>query len=408
MTAPATSPTQDSTWEEWGTLIRLAVPIILTNLAMFAMVAVDTLMIGHSSKEELAAMGLAAVWIQGTTMFAAGILFGMDPIVSQAHGARDSERIRSILGQGLVMGLLLCPFLWVAWGWTEGFLLVMGQDPELARMGGVYAKWQLVSIPGVMAFTAVRQWLQGQRLLAPILFHATWANALNVLLNWVLIFGHWGAPAMGLRGAALATTIMRTIMGAALVWHVWSHHKATVPRLGMGPLAWNYRAHRYLLALGIPIAIQVTLEMGAFGLSTLLSGRLGTVSASAHLIVMNIASITFMVPLGIGLAASTRVGNLIGEGRPLAARRAARCAFGLGAGVMLIFGLIFLVGRHFLPTLYTSAEEVSVRAMAALILPIAGAFQVFDGLQVVGSGVLRGVGKTKPAALFNLIGYWPL
>ncbi len=403
-----TPSTKSSTQSELATLGRLAVPIVLTNLTMFSMAAVDTLMVGNSSKEELAAMGLAAVWLQGTTLFAAGILFGMDPIVSQAHGAGDQQRIRKILGQGLVMAALLCPLLMLAWSWTEGFLLAMGQEPTLAAQGGMYARWQILSVPGVMAFSAIRQWLQGQRLLKPILFHAVWANLLNVLLNWILIFGHWEMPALGLKGAAIATAVTRTLMGGALVWHLLSHHRATVPKLGMGPDAWNRKELMALLALGFPIACQVSFEIAAFGLSTLMAGRLGTISTSAHLVVLNMASITFMVPLGIGLAASTRIGNLIGEGRPGAARKSARCAFSLGGGTMLLAGIAFYLGRDFLPTLYTKPEDLDVRQLAAVILPIAAAFQVFDGIQVVGSGVLRGAGKTRPAAVFNLIGYWPL
>lgn len=408
---PSTSDAKNletTTRGELGALGRLAVPIVLTNLTMFSMAAVDTLMVGNSSKEELAAMGLAAVWLQGTTMFAAGILFGMDPIVSQAHGAGDQQRIRKILGQGLVMAMLLCPLLMLAWGWTEGFLLAMGQEPALAKQGGMYARWQLLSVPGVMAFSAIRQWLQGQRLLKPILFHAVWANLVNVLLNWMLIFGNFNMPALGLKGAAIATAITRSAMGFALVWHLFSHHRATVPRLGLGPAAWNRRELMQLFALGFPIACQVSFEIAAFGFSTLMAGKLGTDSTSAHLVVLNMATVTFMVPLGIGLAASTRIGNLIGEGRPQAARRSARCAFSLGAGVMLLAGAVFYLGRDFLPTLYTKPEDLEVRELAALILPIAAAFQVFDGIQVVGSGVLRGAGRTRPAALFNLIGYWPL
>ncbi len=402
---PAQSP-HSASRSELASLGGLAVPIILTNLTMFSMATVDTLMVGNSSKEELAAMGLAAVWIQGTILFASGILFGMDPIVSQAHGAGDQQRIRKILGQGLVMGALLCPLLMLAWGYTERFLLLTGQQPELAKQGGLYANWQLLSAPGVMAFAAIRQWLQGQRILRPVLVHAIWTNGVNVLLNWMLIYGHWGMPAMGLKGAAIATTVARTAMGAAVLWHLLRNYRETVPRLGLGPDAWSPKAQRHLLGIGFPIACQVTLEVAAFGFSTLMAGRIGTIATSAHLVVMNLASITFMVPLGIGLAASTRVGNLIGEGRAPAARHSARYAFRLSTAVGCLAGLLFLSGRHWLPALYTTPDDVDVRTMAAAILPIAGAFQVFDCVQVVGSGVLRGAGKTQPAAVFNLFGYW--
>ncbi|HRV82512.1 MAG: MATE family efflux transporter [Planctomycetes bacterium] len=393
---------------EWWVLFRLAIPIIFTNLTMFSMSAVDTLMIGHRSKEDLAAMGLALVWLQGTTMFASGILFGMDPIVSQAHGAGDRKRIAAVLGQGWVLAAILTPLLMLAWWWTEDFLLLAGQDPALAHAGGAYARWLCPSAPFLMIFTVSRQWLQGRRIVKPILFHAMWANALNVLLNWVLIFGHAGAPEMGLVGASVATSITRAAMAAGLVAYLMRKQHHVVPRLGLVPAARDGAALRQLFWLGLPVAFQVSFEIGAFGLSTLFAGRLGTTAASAHLVVLNMASITFMVPLGIGLAASARVGNLIGEGRLERARRSARWAFGMGAGTMACFALVFYFGRHELPWLYTNAGEIDVRMAAASILPIAAAFQIFDGIQVVGSGVLRGAGQTRASAFFNFLGYWPL
>ncbi len=393
---------------EWWILVQLALPIVLTNLTMFSMSAVDTLMIGHRSKEDLAAMGLAVVWLAGTSMFASGILFGLDPIVSQAHGAKDRQRVASALGQGFVAAIWLTPFLMASWFFTEDFLLLGGQEAALAASGGDYARWLVPSAPFLMAFTVMRQWLQCRRIVAPILIHALWTNALNVWLNWMLIFGNGGAPEMGLEGAALATTITRVVLAASLLAHLWWTQREVAPRLGMRREAWDWSGQKILFALGLPVAFQVTFEIGAFGVSTLMAGRLGTVDASAHLIVLNLSSITFMVPLGIGLAASARIGNLIGEGRFATARRSARYALWMALGSMTLFAATFYFGRHDLPSLYTNSEEIDVRLVAALILPIAAAFQIFDGVQVVGSGILRGAGQTRPAAIFNLLGYWPL
>ena len=393
---------------EWSVLLRLALPIILTNLTMFSMSAVDTLMIGHKSKEDLAAMGLAVVWLAGTSMFASGVLFGLDPIVSQAHGAGDRKRVATALGQGFLVAAFLTPLLMASWFWTEDFLLIGGQAAETSAAGGSYARWLVPSAPFLMAFTVMRQWLQCRRIVAPILIHAVWSNLLNILLNWMLIFGNLGAPEMGLEGAALATTLTRIGLAGGLFLHLFYTQRQVAPRLGLTREALDRRGLWTVLVLGIPVAFQVTFEIGAFGVSTLMAGRLGTVDASAHLIVLNMASITFMVPLGIGLAASARIGNLIGEGRYETARLSARYAFAMGLGCMSIAAAVFYLGRHGLPSLYTNAGELDVRATAALILPVAAAFQIFDGIQVVGSGVLRGAGQTRPAAVFNLLGYWPL
>ncbi|MEZ5975603.1 MAG: MATE family efflux transporter [Planctomycetota bacterium] len=353
-------------------------------------------------------MGIALVWLQGTTMFASGLLFGLDPIVSQAFGARNRERLNTVLGQGWILAMALTPVLALCWWYTEPFLIWSGQDPKLAAAGAQYARWLIPSAPFLMIFTVSRSWLQGQRVLAPVLVHALWANGLNVLLNYALIYGHFGAPAMGLRGAAVATSVTRVLMALALLGNLWRKHHQTAPSLGFGPHMLDGPDLRRILAIGIPIALQITFEMGAFGLTTLFAGQLGTVDASAHLVVLNMASITFMIPLGVSLAASTRVGNLIGEGELTRARRSARAAFVMGAAAMTVSGLVFYFGRNWLPRLYTAPDEVAVRVAAASILPIAAAFQVFDGIQVVGSGILRGAGQTRAAALFNLIGYWPV
>ena len=150
----------------------------------------------------------------------------------------------------------------------------------------------------------------------------------------------------------------------------------------------------------------MSLEMWAFQAATLIAGRLGEAELAAHTVVLNVASVTFMVPLGVGMAATTRVGNLLGAGRPDGAQRAAWVALATGAGVMTGSAVLFVVLRHAIPVLYTT--DVDVRVLAASIFPVAAAFQLFDGVQVVGSGVLRGMGSTRPAALFNLIGYYVL
>jgi MATE family multidrug resistance protein len=387
-------------------LLRLALPVAAGQLATMGMGLVDTVMLGRVSVEALAAASIANVWIWGTTMFASGVLFGLDPVVSQAHGARDGERAALALQRGLVLALALAVPLALLWTASERVLVLAGQDPELASAAHAYTRVQLPSAPCLLAFMALRQYLQGRELVRPAMWLLLLANAVNALLDWALIFGHWGAPALGLVGAGIATAATRILLLAGLAGAVWVfrlHDGAWVP--------WSRRAlspagMRELLALGLPVAFQVCLEMWAFAGSTLLAGRLGAEALAAHTIALNLASIAFMVPLGVSQGAVVRVGNLIGARRPADAQRAAWVALVLGGGVMTVSAAGFLLFRHALPRVYT--PDAGVVAAAAAILPIAAAFQVFDGTQVVGCGVLRGMGRTRPAALFNLVGYWLL
>jgi MATE family multidrug resistance protein len=365
---------------------------------------VDTLMLGRVGTEALAASAIANVWIYGTTQLALGTIFGLDPIVAQAHGAGRGDVAGRALQRGLVLALLLSVPFGLSWLACEPVLIALGQDPTLARLAHEYTWVQVPSLPFFLAFHALRQYLQGREMVRPALLVMVLANAVNALANWVLIFGHLGFPALGLVGAGIATGLTRAACFAILAWWVLRyrlHEDAWVP---WSRAAFSARGLGEILRYGVPVGIQTSLEVWAFSGAALLAGRLGAAEVAAHSIVLNLAALSFMLPLGVGLAASTRVGNLIGADRPGDAQRSAWVAIALGAGVMTLSAALFVGGRHWLPLIYTS--ERTVVALSAAILPIAAAFQIFDGVQVVGCGVLRGMGRTRPAAVFNLLGYW--
>ncbi len=391
--------------KELRTLIGLSIPLVLTHLGSMLMGVVDTVMVGHlDTASALAAAALANVWISGTSLAAMGILFGLDPVVTQAHGAGEGERAGRALQGGALIAVFLGLFISFLWTRTESVLLTFGQDPELAKIAGHYTRVQAYSVPFFLLFTALRQYLQGRRILAPALWVALLANIFNALMNWALIWGHLGLPAMGLDGAGVASGLTRLFMFAALlvlVWRARLHHGAWVPwsLRALHPDSWGPT-----LRYGAAVSLHLSLEIWAFSYSTLMAGKLGAVSTAAHSVVMNVASLTFMIPLGISSAAVTRVGNLIGAQRHDRAQTASWVAMGMGAGAMACCGLAILLLRDSLPQLYTGQADV-VLACAA-ILPIAAAFQIFDGTQVVGSGILRGTGRTLPAAGLNLVGYW--
>ncbi len=387
-------------------MLALGLPVAGTQVSTMLLLVVDAIMVGHVSVEAMAAASLANVWIWATFMFAQGVLMGLDPIVSQAHGARDGERAGRALHAGLLVALVLSAALGCLWLATERVLLATGQDPALARMAHAYTLVQIPSIPFFLVYTALRQYLQGREYMRPALFVIAGANVLNVLFAWALIFGHLGFPPLGIVGAGIAACLTRVASGVGLVALVAGfglHHGAWVP-VGRGSL--RLRELRELAAYGLPVAVQVSLEAWAFSGASLLVGHLGAEALAAHTIAINLASLSFMMPLGIAQGAATRVGNLVGAREPAAAQRAAWVSLALGAGVMGLAAVTFVVLRGWLPRLYT--PDAAVVAACAAIMPIAAAFQVFDGTQVVGCGILRGMGRVRPATAFNLIGYWCL
>jgi MATE family multidrug resistance protein len=391
-------------------LATLAAPVVLTQVGTMLLGFVDLLMVGHlegaAGTRGLGAVSLGRIWVMGTVIFGMGVVFGMDPVVSQARGARDPRRMGLGLQQGLVVAGLVSLPLGALWLVTGPALRAMGQDPGLSALAHEYVLVQLPALPLFLWFMAGRQWLQGRGLVLPAMWVILIANLLNVLANWVLVFGHWGFPALGVLGAGIATGLTQACMLLLLVVWGWLFRLQRGAWVGWSRRALEPRGLLEILRYGVPVALQLSLEMWAFQVATLMAGLLGELGLAAHTVVLNLASLSFMVPLGLSIATVTRVGNLIGAGNPAAAQRAAWVALGLGAATMACFSLLFVLGRHWLPTWYTRQPDVI--ALAAATLPIAAAFQLFDGVQVVGGGVLRGMGRTRPAALFNLVGYYVL
>jgi MATE family multidrug resistance protein len=276
------------------------------------------------------------------------------------------------------------------------------QPAEVIPLASAYA---IRTAPGVfpfLLFVVFRQSLQAMGRTAPIVASIIVANLANGALNWVLIFGHLGFPAMGVVGSAWATTISRALLLVGL----W-----TAARRELGPLlsplrpeTWQLQPLRRMFRLGLPIGAQHTLEFGAFATVALMMGWMGTEAMAGHQVAINLAALTFMVPLGVGDAGSVLVGRAVGRGDPEGTRGSARAAFACGVTFMSLAGVVFLTLPHELARLYS--RDLEVVTVAAMLIPIAGVFQVFDGTQVVAGGVLRGLGDTRAPMIANLLGYW--
>jgi len=399
-------PEAPSLREETRILVRLSLPAVAAQVGSMMMGIVDTAMLGRVSVDALAAASLANAWVYLTLLASNGVLMGMDPVVSHAHGRRDGRTSGIALQRGLVLAGLLTLVVSVLWTGTGVLLTGLRQEPHLVEAAHGYVRVQLPSVGFFLVFTAFRQQLQGRELMRPAMWATLVANLSNVFLNWVLIFGNLGAPALGLVGAGIATAINRGVMLLLLLFVVWRTDLLAGAWVPWSRAALDPRGLAHIARLGLPVSIQMALEIFAFSGSTYLAGWIGATAIAAHQVTLNFAAFSFMMPLGVSQAAATRVGNLLGAHLPHRAQRAAWVSLAMGALIMGFWACVFILGRAQLPRLLTS--DAQVVALSASIFPIAAAFQIFDGTQVVGGGILRGMGRTRPVAWFNLVAYWVL
>jgi MATE family multidrug resistance protein len=389
---------------ELGQAVRLALPVVAVQLGMMLMGTVDTIMLGRYSAAALASGALGNAVSAALILLGWGTVLALDPLVAQAYGARDHAAITAHLQRGLVLAVGLAAPLALA-TWDLGpLLLAFGQPPEVAAGAAAYLRGLIPGYFAFLPFVVLRQTLQAMGVVRPAVIAMVAANLVNVIVNWVLIFGELGAPELGVRGAAWATSLSRC---ALLVFLALAARPVLAPywrRLDRRAFLW--REHLQALKIGLPIGVHYSLELGALAAIALLMGRLGVEVLGGHQIALNLASLTYMVPAGVGSAAASRVGNAIGRGDMPAARRAAAACLVLGIGVMALFALLFALFPDVLAGLYT--DQAAVIAVAAALIPIAAVFQVFDGAQVVAAGALRGAADTRTPAVAALLGYWML
>jgi MATE family multidrug resistance protein len=390
--------------DEISAAVRLAVPVAAVQLGLMLMGVVDTMMLGHLSAVALAAGALAHLVTFCVLVLCQGILTALDPLVSQAHGARDPQAVGHYLQRGMVMAAVLTvPFCLVVWD-MSGLFRLAGQPEAVIPAAAAYARaigWG--SLPFFL-FLVLRQTLQAMSVVRPAMMAIVAGNLVNLLCNYLLIFGHFGAPALGVPGSAYSTSIARWVMFLYLL--AASRHRLAAYWQGFTREAVAIRGHLMMLRIGVPIGLHYSVELLLYALVALLMGRMGVTELGANQIAFNLASLSFMVPLGISGAAATRVGNAIGRGDMPGARLAAAASLLLGGGVMLVFAALFAVFPEPLARLYT--QDPAVIAVAAALLPIAAVFQIFDGTQVVGSGVLRGSADTTFPAGIALVSFWLL
>ncbi len=383
-------------------LFTLALPVVVVQVGIMLMGVVDTVMVGHVSPRDLAAVALGNLYFFACALFGMGILYALDPLVAQAFGAGDDSTVARSVQRALVLALGLAVVSSLAMALAGPVLRLLRQPPEVLPVARAYV---LASIPGVVpffAFIVLRQTLQAMGRVAPIVWAVVVGNVANLALNWALIYGYAGLPELGAVGSGWASTLARWVMALVLLGLSWPLTRIYLWPPRPGAAAWV--PLRAMLALGLPIGVQFSLEFGAFAAIGVLMGWLGTGAMAGHHVALNLSSLTFMVPLGIAQAAAVLVGRAVGREDPAAARRAAGAGL-LAAGLfMSVTALAFLTAPGALARIYS--RDAEVLAVAVSLLPLAGVFQVFDGLQVVAIAVLRGVGDTRAPMLVNVLGFW--
>jgi multidrug resistance protein, MATE family len=397
--------TSEPEWKaELRAMVVLAVPVVLSELGWMAQGVVDTIMVGKLGPAAIGAVALGNAVFYTPSLFGIGLLLGLDTLVSQSYGRKDYDGCHRWLAQGIYLALLITPpIMFCVWLVSYGYAR-FGVATAVAGPAATYLRMLNWGTLPLLIYGASRRYLQGVGQVQVVTVTFVGANLLNWLGNWMLIYGKLGAPKMGVDGSALSTVIARLFMGLALLGFAWRYERKRghpLFRHWSGP---SRVMLKQLVRLGAPAAGQIIAEVGAWNLATLAAGWLTPVALATHQIALNYAALTYMVPLGISAAAAVSVGHAVGAGELARARRAGWLALALGTGFMLLAAVVFLVVPRPLIALYTT--DAQVMAVGPALLLLAAAFQIFDGIQTVSTGALRGLGETRAPMIANLIGYW--
>lgn len=392
--------------DHFKTTFHLAYPVMLSQLGQVSVGVADSMMVGRLGAIPLAAASLGNSIFFVIMMFGIGVSMGITPLVSVAEGKGKPKRISRLFSHGLwinaATGLILTMLVL---GLSQG-LHFLNQPEEVVILAVPYLLIITASLIPLMVFQTFKQLAEGLSQTRQAMYITIFCNLVNVLLNWVLIWGVWGFPELGLNGAGWATLISRVLMMILMGGYVLYSKRYRVFQLRLlNPKASLPMVSR-ILKIGIPTGFQYIFEVSAFSTAAIMMGWIGVNALAGHQIALNLASISYMMATGLSTAGMIRVSNQIGKGNLSGMREAGMTVFGMVIAFMLVCAVVFFAFRFFLPTLYIDDPEVI--SLSASLLIIAGLFQLSDGVQVVGLGVLRGLEDVKVPTLVTLMAYWVL
>ena len=392
--------------DEVRPMLELAMPLVMAELGWMTMGIVDTMMVGRlsDSARAIGAVSLASILYIAVAIFGTGLMLGLDTLVSHSYGAGDVEDCHRSLVNGVYLSIAITPVLMGIVRVIEPVLHAVKIDPSVLDQTIPYLRALNWGTLPLLLYFVFRRYLQGMSLAKPVMFALVSANLVNLAGNWILIWGHWGFPAMGTVGSGWSTCVARIyMMGVLLVYSVYYDHRHQTGLREARRIPDFFRIWQ-LVQLGFPAATQFGMEVGVFAIATTLIGKLGAVPLASHQIALNTVSLTYMVPLGISSAAAVRVGQALGRGDPHGASRAGWTAMALGAGFMACMGILLMAAPRIIVRIYTP-DAVVIEAATGLLF-VGAFFQLFDGLQTVATGALRGAGDTRTRMICHLVFYW--
>jgi MATE family multidrug resistance protein len=408
--AGRSAPARKVLWRnELAETTRLAAPMAATQLGQIAMMTTDLALLGRLGDHVVAAAALAHTVLFAAFALGMGLVSAVAPLASQAFGARKPRLVRRSVRVGLWATLLVGAPLTLVQLLGEDILLVLGQPPASAALAGRYLAGLAWCLIPAWAFMVLRNFMGAVNRPEPALWITVAAIPLNAILGYALIHGTFGAPRLDILGAGVATTLVNLAMCAAAVWLAYARRpfrKYQVLGRFWRP---DWVLFRQLLAVGAPISGAFLLEFGLFAVAALMMGRIGSEALAAHAIALQTAAVLYMVPFGISLAATVRVGQAAGRRDAPATRRAGCAAFALAIGFMAAMTLVVVVFRHAVPGLFLGAEPGAAAdtvALAATLLALGSTFFVTDGIQTVAAGALRGLNDTRVPLAIAALSYW--
>lgn len=390
-------------FKESQIILRLAIPVMAAQVGQNLMTFVDTVMVGHYNAQHLAAIAAGTMLVFPFQVFANGILIALSAIVAQFYGLGERPAIAAYVHQSLYLSQFIALPIVLIVRQLSPILSWMGTEPEVVAIADGYIKAISWGLPAAFAFMALRLFNEGIGIMKPGMYFTLVALGCNIVGNSVLIYGRFGFPALGAVGAGWSTAAAWWIMLACMSVYVGFNRQLkpfNLLRLDRP----NARKLLDLLKVGLPIGLSTVLEVGMFAATTLLIGGLGTNVLAGHQVALNVAAMTFMVPLGLSIVTTVRVGQLVGQGNFIDARFSGLTSLLISVAIMISASLVLICFPRVIAGLYTNDPQVKV--VAVKLLMMAALFQIFDGLQVVAIGALRGLKDTRMPLLFNLISYW--
>ncbi|PSL03923.1 MATE family efflux transporter [Cecembia rubra] len=390
--------------DNFSKTFNLAFPVMLSQLGQVLVGVADSMMVGRLGAEPLAAASLANSIFFVVLMFGIGVSMAMTPLVAMADGKNNPKRISRLFNHGLSINLASGLMLFLLIIMASPMLYHLNQPVEVVILAIPYLAIITFSLLPFMLFQTLKQFAEGLSQTKQAMYITLICNAVNVFLNWVLIYGNLGFPEMGLNGAGWATLISRVMMGLFMCYYVFKSKRYLPYQLSFKLKRLSFPMVSKMLRIGVPTGFQFIFEVGAFSSAAIMMGWIGVTALAAHQIAINLASISYMMASGLSTAAMIRVGNQLGKNDIKTLREAGFTAFVMVAIFMSATAVIFILFREFLPALYI--DDIDVIKMSATLLIIAGLFQLSDGIQVVGLGALRGMADVRVPTIVTLVAYW--